>query len=145
MRWPRSSSRSVATSAGACSMASAVGNSQTASHRYRLRQVRPPRLVALRIVAETGGLELELFGNESEHRGRRLFALLQDPSREAQITERDGEAEAVRVSPPAIDQRQVLRAQRVVANHAVLVRCRRSKRESLRLAQEFPARHGCPF
>jgi hypothetical protein len=101
--------------------------------------------IRLRIVAEAGGLQLELFGNKSEHRGRRLFTFLQDPSREAQITVQDGEAEAIRVAPPAIDPRQVLRAQRVVANHAALVRGRRSKPELLRLAQEFPARHRCPF
>ena len=111
----------------------------------QLRKVCASGLVTLSVVAEVASLQLQLLGDESEHCGRRLFAFLQDPSREAEVTEQHSETEAVRVTPPAINQRQVLRTQRVVANHAALVRGRRSECEPLRLAQELSARHGCPF
>ena len=73
-----------------------------------------------------------------------MLTLLKYPPWKMQIAKHEREAKTIRVAAATIDQRKILGAQRVMADHPPLIARGSLETEPLRLGEQFSMWHGCP-
>ena len=107
--------------------------------------VFPSGLIAYGVVANMLGFETELLGDERAKRLGRLLALLKDAPWKSEVTEHNGEAQAIGIAAAPIDQGQVIGAEGVMARHPAFIARRGRETDPLRLGKQLSVCHGCPF
>jgi hypothetical protein len=70
--------------------------------------------------------------------------LLKYPPWKTQVAEHEREAQTIRIAAAAMDQTQILGAERVVAHHPALIAGGSLETEPLRLGKQLLVWHGCP-
>ena len=120
-----------------------VGQSETAQGQVSLQFDRmfAARLIPLRVVGEDSGRHSELIGHEGDHPLRRLLSRCHAEAWIPEEAQLDGESEPVDRPPLHPDQRQVLRAEHVMAGHINRITRDREQPGSLLGGQQSASGH----
>jgi hypothetical protein len=113
--------------------------------RFNLKDVLAASLISFGVIAEVRRIEAQLLSDEGAERSGWLLTLLKYPPWKAQRAKHERKAKTVRIAAATIDEREILRAQGVVAHHPSFIGYGSVETEPLRCGEQFSVWHGCPW